>query len=320
MRHLLPLLLLAAAGHGADKAPDELARLDARELHNRGTRRLAEGDLAGAEEALRASLARDADDLRPPALHNLGHVRFGQGKAGLGGKTAGDVAELSVARSYLEAADADISDMQDQIELLDRAKAAGREPDTVPATSALGGGIETYRTIKKLIPKEEAMVAKRGGVIALWTRALGDFRGAHELDAADGQALANAETIEELLRSLRRETAALAETIEAQRKKLEELRAVIRELVKRLPDDKLPQNAEGEEADDEDFLPPERRKPKTPRGADKKGEEGDEQKMTEQEARGALEGLKKEFNRKMPAGKQPGEGGGPPPAKKGKDY
>ena len=126
MRLLLPLLLLAAAGHGADQAPDALAGLDARALHNRGTRRLAEGDLAGAEEALRASLARDADELRPPALHNLGHVRFGKGKLGLGGKTAGDVAELSVARSYLEAADADIADMQDQIELLDRAKAAGR--------------------------------------------------------------------------------------------------------------------------------------------------------------------------------------------------
>ena len=322
MRHLLPLLLLAAASHGADKAPDELAGLDARELHNRGTRRLAEGDLAGAEEALRASLGRDADALRPPALHNLGHVRFGKGKLGLGGKTAGDVTELSIARSYLEAADADISDMQDQIELLDRAKAAGREPDYVPATSALGGGIETYRTIKKLIPKEEAMVAKRNGVVATWTRALGDFRGAHELDATDAQALANAETIEELLRALRRETSALAETIEAQRKKLEELRDVIRELVKRIPDDKLPQNAEGEEADDEDFLPPERRKPKSTSGSDKQGKEGEEQKMTEQEARGSLEGLKNEFGRKMPAGQQNGAGGsgGQPPAKKGKDY
>jgi hypothetical protein len=76
------------------------------------------------------------------------------------------VTELSIARSYLEAADADISDMKDQIELLDKAKAEGREPDYVPATSALGGGINTFRTIKKLIPKEEAMVTKRVGVVA----------------------------------------------------------------------------------------------------------------------------------------------------------
>jgi hypothetical protein len=156
MRNLLSLLILMSAGLAADKAPkDELAKLDARELHNRGTQRLAEGDLAGAEEALRASLGRDIDPLRPPALHNLGHVRFGKGKTALGGKTAGDVTELSIARSYLEAADADISDMKDQIELLDKAKAEGREPDYVPATSALGGGIGTFRTIKKLIPQED---------------------------------------------------------------------------------------------------------------------------------------------------------------------
>ena len=323
MRTLLPVLFLMSAGLAAEKAPaDELAKLDARELHNRGTRRLAEGDLAGAEEALRASLGKDVDALRPPALHNLGHVRFGKGKAVLGGKTAGDVTELSIARSYLEAADADISDMKDQIELLDKAKAEGREPDYVPATAALGGGIGTYRTIKKLIPKEEAMVTKRAGVVASWTRAGGDFRGAHELDAADAQAKANADAIEELLRALRRETAALEEAIEAQRKKLEELAAVIRELVKRIPDDKLPPNAEGEDDDEENFLPPERQKPKNGGGDPKKGKPGEEQKMTEQEARGSLEGLKNEFGRKMPAGDKDGKGakGGKPADKKGKDY
>ncbi|NCV56670.1 MAG: hypothetical protein EBW54_10810 [Betaproteobacteria bacterium] len=31
--------------------------------------------------------------------------------------------------------------MQDQIEIIDKAKAAGKEPDYVPAVSALGGGI-----------------------------------------------------------------------------------------------------------------------------------------------------------------------------------
>jgi len=322
MRTLLPLLLLASAGLAAEKAPDEFAKLDARELHNRGTQRLAEGDLAGAEEALRASLGRDIDPLRPPALHNLGHVRFGKGKAALGGKTTGDVTELSIARSYLEAADADISDMKDQIELLDKAKAEGREPDYVPATTALGGGISTFRTIKKLIPKEEAMVAKRTGIIALWTRSVGDFRGAQELDAADTQAKANADAIEELLRALRIETNALEEAIEAQRKKLEELRAVIQELIKRIPDDKLPPNAEGEGDDDENFLPPERLKPKPGAGDPKKGKSGEEQKMTEQEARGSLEGLKNEFGRKMPAGDQNGNGGNgaTPKGKKGKDY
>ena len=97
---------------------------------------------------------------------------------------------------------------------------------------------------------------------------------------------------------------------------------MIQELVKRIPDDKLPQNTEGEEEDDENFLPPERQKPKAGNGDPKKGKPGEEQKMTEQEARGSLEGLKNEFGRKMPAGGQDGKGGngGKPNDKKGKDY
>jgi len=326
MRALICFLFILVTGLlAADKPPGDLTGMNARELHNRGTERLKEGDLTSAEEALRASLALDIDELRPPALHNLGHVRFGRGRTALGGKTSADISELTIARSYLEAADADISDMKDQIELLDKAKAEKREPDYVPATAALGSGIGTYRTIKKLIPKEEAMVAKRNSIIASWTRSVGDFRGALELDATDTQAKANAETIEELLRALRLETQALGETIEAQRKKLEELRDVIKELAKRIPDENLPQSAQGDDDDDENFLPPERQKPNNGKGGQKKSREGDEQKMTEQEARGSLEGLKNEFGRKMPAGQKDGPNGtggngGKPADKKGKDY
>ena len=315
------ILLVVLAAASAAEPGDELARRNARELHNLGTQQLAQGDLEAAEASLKASLARDRDELRPPALHNLGHVRFGQGRALLGGRVAGDVTELSIARSYVEAADAEISDMQDQVERLDAAKAAGRKPDYVPATSALGGGMELYRTLRQLLPKEEAMVARRSKVMAAWTRAIGDFRGAHELDATDLPAQANAEAIEELLRALRHETHALEETIAEQRRKLEELRTVIRELIRRLPDDQLPPPGQGEDEED-DLIPPERRRPRQGGGPGKQ-QEGQEQKMTEQEARGTLEGLKNEFGRKMPAGTKPGEGGagsGPGADRKGRDY
>lgn len=318
MKQLLPLLLIATTTLAAEKAPDELAQFGARELHNRGTLRLKEGDLVGAEEALKASLARNADELRTPALHNLGHVRFSRGKAVLGGKTVGDVTELSIARSFLEASDADISDMQDQIEIIDKAKAAGKEPDYVPAVSALGGGINTYRTVKKLIPKEEAMVAKRVGVIGNWVRSVGDFRSAHELNGQDRPSLQNAEAIEELLRALKKETSALEETIADQRKKQEELRAVIRELAKRIPPDQLPQNAEGDGDDDENFMPEGTQRPKGS-GSLKEPQEGQAKRMTEQEARSSLESMKGEFGRKMPTGEQPGNNKPSTEAKK-KDY
>ena len=47
MRNLLALLLFTAVAPAAEKVVDPLAGLDARELHNRGTQRLAEGDLRG---------------------------------------------------------------------------------------------------------------------------------------------------------------------------------------------------------------------------------------------------------------------------------
>ena len=83
-----------------------------------------------------------------------------------------------------------------------------------------------------------------------------------------------------------------------------------------------PKGRQGEGDDEENFLPPERQKPKSGGTDPKKGKPGEEQKMTEQEARGSLEGLKNEFGRKMPAGGQDGKGGsgGKPNDKKGKDY
>lgn len=316
---ILAALLVAASAAGAEQ---DLQALDARQLHNLGTARLKAGDIAGAEEALRASLGRDDDALRPPALHNLGHVRFGKGRASLKGGVAGDVTEVSVAKSYIEAADADIADMQDQIQHLDDAKKAGVEPDYVPAQSALGGGITTFREIRKLIPKEEAMLARRGQAVAAWTRAISDFRGAHELDAADAAARANAEAIEELLRALRKQSAELEEAVEMQRRKLEELRETIRELIRRMPDDKLPPQAQDGE-DDEDLIPPERRRPRPQQGGRTDQREGEERRMDEQEARGTLEGLRNEFGRKMPSGKRPGDqpgGAGRPEERKGRDY
>jgi len=317
MRLPLPALLLAASAALAAESGPEPAfdELDARELHNLGTRRLGKGDLPGSEEALRASLARDRDRLRPGSLHNLGHVRFGKGRAALGG-TEGEVSDLSIARSYIEAADADISDMTDMIEYLDRMKAEGKKPDYVPAVAALSSGIDTHRTMRKqAIPAAEKALGKRSGVAAAWLRSIGDFRGAHELDAADEDAKVNAERVEELLRALRRENEQLREILAEMTRKHRELREVILELMKRIPPEERPAGGEGEE--DDEFGQP--REPRVSgAGEAKPGEEG---RMSEQEARSELEALQDQFGRKMPAGGGNGQPGrGRPGERKGKDY
>jgi hypothetical protein len=318
MTRRLTLALLAApvaalAAEGPDPAFDEL---DARGLHNLGTRRLAAEDLAGAEDALRASLGRNRDALRPGSLHNLGHVRFGKGRAALGGRTEGDITELSIARSYLEAADADISDMTDMIEYLDRMKAEGRKPDYVPAVAALSSGIETHRTMRRQsIPAAERALAKRSGVAAAWLRSVGDFRGAHELDAADAEAHANAEKVETLLRLLRRENEQLREILADMARKHAELREVILELMRRIPPEERPAGGEGEE--DDEFGEPRQPQSGSGSGEANPGEEG---RMGEQEARSQLESLQDQFGRRMPAGGQGQPGRGRNAERRGRDY
>jgi hypothetical protein len=320
MKSSIILLLGFTTAFAADNgAQAEFSELNARELHNLGTQRLADKELSGSEEALRASLARDQDKLRPETLHNLGHVRFGKGRAMLGGKTKGEVTDVSIARSYVEAADADVSDIEDMIKYLDKAKAEKREPDYVPAISALSSGINTYRTMKKTsIPEAEKQLNQRGSVNSTWTRSLGDFRGAVELNAADTDAKTNADRIEELLRQLRRETESLQEAQSDQRKKLEELRKAITELIKRIPPEKLPEG-EGDGDEEDDFG--QGKKPRAG-GGNQPSDEGDEGKMTDQEARSTLESLRDEFGRKMSTtGGKGGQGGaGKPGDRKGKDY
>jgi hypothetical protein len=311
------LLASLAASLAAAEGPEpEFSELDARELHNLGTRRLGAGDLPGAEDALRASLGRDRDALRTGSLHNLGHVRFGKGRAALGGGTEGEVTDLSLARSWIEAADADISDMTDMIEVLDKAQAEGSKPDYVPAVAALSSGIGTHRAIRKEgFPAAEKALARRGGVIAAWTRSVGDFRGAAELDPPDRASAENADRVEALLRALARETDLLRETLAALRRKHEELREVILELLKRIPPEERPQSGEGEGEDDEFG----ERKPQQGGGGDA-SEDGEEGKMSEQEARSQLEALRDEFGRRMPAAGQGKPGEARPRDRKGKDY
>jgi hypothetical protein len=195
-------------------------------------------------------------------------------------------------------------------------KAEGKKPDYVPAVAALSSGIDTYRTMRKeSIPAAERALAKRSGVAAAWLRSVGDFRGAHELDAADAEARANADKVEELLRLLRRENEQLRDTLAEMARKHRELREVILELLKRIPPEERPSGGEGEE--DDEFGDPRQPQAGSGTGEAQPGEEG---RMSEQEARSQLESLQDQFGRKMPAAGQGQPGRGRPADRKGKDY
>src|SRR6476620_1515711 len=86
MAGILTLLLFATVAHSATKRPDsDSTQSDrrepatARDFYNEGTRFLSQSNLWRAEFSLQHSLDLQDPRFQPPALYNLGHIRFTQG-------------------------------------------------------------------------------------------------------------------------------------------------------------------------------------------------------------------------------------------------
>ncbi|MGH7972717.1 MAG: hypothetical protein ACREIC_28725, partial [Limisphaerales bacterium] len=77
---LLAISTLGATAPSAPTAPPERPTpITPREFFNAGTEQLRAGKLREAEAYFENALGSQAARLQPPALYNLGHVRFGQG-------------------------------------------------------------------------------------------------------------------------------------------------------------------------------------------------------------------------------------------------
>jgi Tfp pilus assembly protein PilF len=72
---LLPFIAMSILGATPDSAPPATPR----EFYNAGARQLHAGKLREAEASLESALASQDQRLQPPALYNLGLVRFRQG-------------------------------------------------------------------------------------------------------------------------------------------------------------------------------------------------------------------------------------------------
>ena len=65
--------------HRLGATPEPAPPATPREFYNAGTRQLRDGKLREAEASLESALAsQDPNSLQPPALYNLGLVRFGR--------------------------------------------------------------------------------------------------------------------------------------------------------------------------------------------------------------------------------------------------
>ena len=153
------------------REPDPPAIEKPRDFYNVGTRKLKEGKLRDAESMLQAAVAANDEAVQPPALYNLGHVRFKQGAEALkesmsGGaaKARGDAA-CDLAGQAIRAADE-----------------ALRSQEVAAITRAYMQGRGARKELKAAMEAVRKALESHAAVLGRWQRASGDFKSAVEID------------------------------------------------------------------------------------------------------------------------------------------
>ncbi len=261
---------------GASKQTESKPPETARDYFNAGTRRLSEGKLKEAEAFFETALARQALELQPRALYNVGHVRYAQGKEELK-KTmeAGPASGMANAAAHRAGEAITFANEALAGNEMDKLIAAyingkGRRKELKAVTEAVKQGLEAY-----------------GKALRKWERSSGDFKSAAELNPSDADASYNAQVVDEsiarLIDSLQKMRQAAA-MMGAQSKTLGEK---MKELKGRIPADQMPPGAAGDDEEDEDM--PFGKDPGQKEGASKNGEE---MKISPEQAGWMLQGFK----------------------------
>ena len=158
-------------------APEPAPPSTPREFYNAGTRQLGAGKLREAEASLESALASQNQQLQPPALYNLGLVRFGQGVEQLKkGPPAKPTADR--ARAIARQADAAIRQAEEAL--------AGNDVQKMVAAYLRGRGAR--KELKAATEAVRRALQVHGAVLTRWERASGDFKSALELNSADADA------------------------------------------------------------------------------------------------------------------------------------
>ena len=287
---LIPLggfcLLLATIAASSDPA-----NVKPREVFNSGTQQLKDGKLPEAEAMLERALASQDEKIQPPALYNLGHVRFGLGVAELK-KAPGAKATSARAR---------LSEQQGEeaVRLADETL-AGNDLSKMVAAYIHGRGVR--KELKAATAAVERALSVHGGALAKWRRASDDFKSALELARVDADAEHNAEVVD---RSIARLVDSLREMQQCSKTmcdKGKELGEKLKQLKGRIPASEMPPGAAGED-DDEDDSP----MGKKPDEKEAPSRDGKEMPLSPELAGWLLQGFKLDADRRLPMGQKEAE-------------
>ena len=244
LKRFAPALALAICCRTqAGDATNSPTPITSRDFYNAGTKLLATNRFAGAEQMFRSALAAQDERVRPAALYNLGHARFGAGAELL--KKGPDAQKVAARGNAVYAAGG---------EAIRSAQSALAENDLSKMIAAYLEGRGVRHELRDAEKAVQDAMETYGNTLRQWRRAADDFKGTAELNSADTNAARNAEIVEQdiakLVDSLKK-MQPMAAGLAGQHQQMNNL---LGQLKGRIPKENMPPGAAGDD-DDEDIQP-----------------------------------------------------------------
>ena len=286
LRYLAALALAVAAS--APPVPEPALPSTPREFFNAGTRELLLGKLREAEASLETALASQNPRLQPPALYNLGHVRFRLGIEELKkGPSAGPAAARG--RQTTRSAEEALHDADDAL--------ASDDVQKMVASYLRGRGAR--RELKAAIQAVRHAMESQSAALSKWQRSSGDFKSTVELNGTDAEAQQNADTVDRYIAKLVDSLREMQQLAAAMSGKGNELKEKLNQLKGKIPAPDMPPGAAGDDDEDEDM--PEGQKQGQKENA---GKEGQEMTLSPEQAGWLLNGFKLDSEHRLPMGQE----------------
>jgi hypothetical protein len=265
-----------------------VSEITPRESYNFGAEAIAKKQWREAESWLLRATGSQRESIQPPALYDLGHVRFEQGRELLKGESARQPLLNRAETAGEEGTDA-----------IGKADKALKKNDIMGIIEAYMNGRMTRKQLRLANEDVQRALDLYGSVLVRWRRSVGDFRSSDELkNSTDAEH--NAHVVERHIKELLKHTQQLQQLKELLAGARAELKKKMAELKGKIPGDMIqPGQGEGDEEDEEEG----RDQPKPESGfEDRAGKEGEKRGITPEIAQQILEALGINGDRKLPIG------------------
>lgn len=266
-------------------------------LYDRAADALKRESWSEAESYLKTAL-EDADaNLMPPALHNLGQARA---------RAATKVTDSYLLKTLPSNDPAATRDaLKKATGPVDESLAAGElgALDRDKAVRAYLGGQAALKNAREKLKTAREQLAEAEEGVAKLTRARDDFLGAVELDPKDTDAKRNADAIDAYLKKAKERLAEAKQAIEDATRQMSQLTQKLKKLRRMITGEGEGSGSGGEEDEDENPGKKKGRNKEDSRSEEqRRRDEGDEGKMSSDEARAALEGMRRGLKGRVPSG------------------